>query len=209
MRINGLEQPQHNPDVHRQDMQIFCDRREDDRYANRPECQNHDFNGTRVLGGQSKWRRVLMMQLVNLFVECWCVQCTVKPIMPTILQHEEDGNLPGHLPDGWERHACAQTAELCHWVEQPDLRKFDGEVGEQDEASAGPLFGKGWHLVGLDLVLGEVRDVVEEDKGKGSAEVDNLVHDEGHYAGCKDVVGHVGVPSGPCTFEHVEVGVVE
>ena len=82
-----------------------------------------------------------MMQLVDLLVEGWCVQCTVEPIVPTILQHKEDGNLPCHLPHGREWHAGAQTAELRHWVEQPDLRKFDREVGEQDETSASPLFG--------------------------------------------------------------------
>ena len=63
--------------------------------------------------------------------------------------------------------------------------------------------------MGLDLVLGEVWDVVEEDEGEGSAEVDNLVHGEGHYAGCEDIVSHVGVPGGPCALEDVEVGVVK
>ena len=61
----------------------------------------------------------------------------------------------------------------------------------------------------LDLVLGEVRDVVEEDEGKGSAEVDDLVHGEGHYASGEDVVSHVGVPGGPGAFEDIEVGVIE
>ena len=49
VRINSLEQPQNDPDVHCQNMQIFCDRREDDRYADRPKRQNHNLNRARIL----------------------------------------------------------------------------------------------------------------------------------------------------------------
>jgi hypothetical protein len=36
---------------------------------------------------------------------------------------------------------------LCHWVEEPDLWEFDGEVGEEDEHSAVPLLFRGRDFV--------------------------------------------------------------
>ena len=60
----------------------------------------------------------------------------------------------------------------------------------------------------LDLVLGEEGDVVEEDKGDGAPEVNDFVHSEGHYPSREDVVGHVGVPRSPGTFEDVEMHIV-
>lgn len=37
-------------------------------------------------------------------------------------------------------------------MEEPDLWELDGDVGEEDEAGAAPLFGKGGHFV-LRFVL--------------------------------------------------------
>lgn len=34
------------------------------------------------------------------------------------------------------------------------------------------------------------------------------MHDEGHDAGCEDIVLHVGIPCCPCFLEKVEVDVV-
>jgi len=60
--------------------------------------------------------------------------------MPCVLQDEEDCNLVPHLPPRWEWYAGLQAEELSHGVEEPNLRKLDGEVGEEDEFGATPLF---------------------------------------------------------------------
>ena len=60
----------------------------------------------------------------------------------------------------------------------------------------------------LDLVLLEVWDLVHDHEGQSAAEVDQLVHNEGHDARGKHIILHVGVPRGPCLLEHIEVDVV-
>jgi hypothetical protein len=68
------------------------------------------------------------------------VHGAVDPVVPGILENEEDGNLEGHLIDTRERNGVAEAEELAHGVEEPDLRELDGEVGEEDEEGALPLF---------------------------------------------------------------------
>ena len=43
----------------------------------------------------------------------------------------------------------------------------------------------------------EVGDHADDDPWEGAAEVDHLVHDEGHDASGEDIVLHIGVPSSP------------
>lgn len=54
----------------------------------------------------------------------------VRPVMPGVLEHEEDGDLIGHGPDGRKRHARLETEELRHRVEEPNLWKLDREVAK-------------------------------------------------------------------------------
>lgn len=49
----------------------------------------------------------------------------------------------------------------------------------------------------MDLVLVEVGHVIDQEPWEGSAKVDQLVHDKGHYASREDIVAHVGVPGSP------------
>lgn len=60
----------------------------------------------------------------------------------------------------------------------------------------------------LNLVLFEVWDLVHYYEWESSAEVDDLVHDEGHDAGGEDIVLHVGVPCCPSLLEGTEVDIV-
>ena len=81
------------------------------------------------------------------------------PVVPSILEDEEDGDLEGHLVDARKRDGGAQTKELTHGMEEPDLRELDGEVGEEDEQRALPLFPGGGDLV-LHVVSAMHREVV-------------------------------------------------
>ena len=62
-----------------------------------------------------------MVQFVDLLVQIWRVQCAVEPVVPGILEDEEDGDLVQHFPDRGKGDACLQTEVLCHGVEEPDL----------------------------------------------------------------------------------------
>lgn len=82
------------------------------------------------------------MDLVDHFVQSGCMQRTMKPIMPRIFHDEEDGDLISHGDEGRERNRGGETEELCERVEEPDLRKLDGEVGDQNVSGASPLFSR-------------------------------------------------------------------
>lgn len=45
VRVNGLEQPAHNPQVHSQDMQVARNGAPEDRGTNGAETKHQDFNG--------------------------------------------------------------------------------------------------------------------------------------------------------------------
>ena len=119
------------------------------------------------------------------------------------LHHKKDRNMHQHLRDGRERDTSRHAEEHGHWVKQPNLWELDGEVGKEDEFCAVPLLFYGGDFGGLDLVLVEVGDAVDEDPGEGTPEVDDLVHDEGHDAGGEDVVLHVCVPGLKILLESV------
>lgn len=95
----------------------------------------------------------------------------------------------------WEGDAGTHAARNGHWVEEPDLRQFDGEVTEENEFRASPLLFYGRNLRPLKLPLVEVLYAVDYDPWQTSAEVDSFVHDKTHDTGCEDIVLHVGVPA--------------
>ena len=80
-------------------------------------------------------------------------------------------------------------------MEEPDLGQLDGEVGEEDEFRAVPLFGEGGDFLPLNLVLVEVGDAIDYYPRETAAEVDDFVHHEGHDSGGEDIVLHVRVPT--------------
>jgi hypothetical protein len=56
--------------------------------------------------------------------------------------------LVGHGENSWEGGGSRKAEVLRHGVEEPDLRKLDGEVRNEDELRALPLF-----FCGRDLLL--------------------------------------------------------
>lgn len=82
-----------------------------------------------------------MMNLVDVLVEVWDgVHRPMRPVVPGVLKDKEDGNLVGHFEHGGERNGSVETEVLAHWVEEPDLGKLDGKVGEENEEGALCLF---------------------------------------------------------------------
>ena len=121
-------------------MQITSDSAPENRHADATKTKHHNLNRRGVFGGQTKGRRVLVVDLVDFLIEEAVVHSAVHPVMPGILENEEDSDLEGHLVDAGERDRVAEAEELAHRVEEPDLRELNGEVGEQDEEGALPLF---------------------------------------------------------------------
>jgi hypothetical protein len=60
----------------------------------------------------------------------------------------------------------------------------------------------------LDLVFVEVWDEAYDNPGKRTAEVDNLVHHEGHDTGRQSVILNVGIPCSPEELQGIEFLVI-
>ena len=95
--VDGLEQAQHDPQVHGEDVEVAGQRDPQDGRGHGAEPQHHDLDRAGVLGGQPERRRVLVVDLVDVFVqERRHVHGAVRPVVPRVFQHEEDGDLVGH-----------------------------------------------------------------------------------------------------------------
>lgn len=126
--IDGLEESTYNPCVHSKEMQLAVDGAEDDWTEKGSEAQHGYLNRRRVFCSHAKRRRILVMYLVDVLVEGAPVQSTVRPVVPGILHNEEECKLPCHGEQRREGYASTQAEELCHGMEEPDLRKFDREM---------------------------------------------------------------------------------
>jgi hypothetical protein len=148
VRVDGLEDTEHNPDVHSQNVKILGDGAPDDGAADGSETQDHDLDRRGVLGSKTEWSGVLVVDLVDVLVEEWNgVHRAMHPVVPGILEDEEDSDLVGHGEEAREWDGGLEAEVLAHGVEQPDLRKLDSKVREKDEESALCLFPAGGHFV--------------------------------------------------------------
>jgi hypothetical protein len=140
VRIDRLEETEGNPDVDSEDVEVLCEPAVQERSADRARSENQDFSRMSVLGGETKRRAVLVMDLVDVLVERTVVQSLVRKVVERVFKYEEERNLVcdggegrhGYLPG---RHATS----FGEGVEEPDLGELDGEVGEEHELCAFPL----------------------------------------------------------------------
>lgn len=93
MRIDGLEQSAHDPDVHCQNMQVAGDGTPQQRSAHSAKTQDHNLNGRSVFGCQPERSRVLVVYLVDVLVERTPMKHTMRPVVPGVLQHKEHSDL--------------------------------------------------------------------------------------------------------------------
>ena len=147
VRVDGLEHTQRDPDVHGEDVEVLGDGAPDDRAADGAETEDHDFDWRGVFCRETEGRRVLVVDLVDVLVQRAPVHGAVHPVVPGVFKDEEDCDLVGHCEERGEGNGGFEAGVLCHRVEEPDLRKLDGEVGDEDEFRALPLFSCGGHLL--------------------------------------------------------------
>ena len=109
-----------------------------------------------------------MVDFVDILIKRAPVKRSVRPVMPSILEYEEDGNLAGNLVPGGEGHACTKTEVQGHGMEEPGrcktsgdmllpsnlecealpyLRKLDCEMRQKYESGAIPLLFVRWYFL--------------------------------------------------------------
>ena len=102
-------------------MEVLADQGPEDGHEDGSSAKDHGLNGRRVLGGEAEGCGVLVVDLVDVFVERPPVQRSVHPVVPCILEYEEEGDLRGHGSPGRKRHVGPHAARHSHRVEEPDL----------------------------------------------------------------------------------------
>ena len=135
------------------------------------------------------------------------MHCAMSPVMPSILNYEEDGDVESHCLPAREWNACVHATVFRHWVEKPDLGELDSEVAEENQLRALPLFSRGWNLLVLDLVLVEIGDSIDDNPRNASTKIHNFMHDEAHYPSREDIILHVLVPTLQWSVSICEVAV--
>lgn len=235
--INGLEQTQNDPHVHGDQMKVAGQRNPEDRAANSSNGEQHNLDGRGIFSSETERRRVGVVQLVDVLVKRAVVKGAVEPVVPGILHDEENGDLVGHLEPRWKGHTVVHTEKSGNRVEQPNLRKLNCDMADEDEGGAVELFSPGgdflllrtWFVSScsssepnmesekgadrpgstyvLDLVLVEGGNSVDDNPWQAASEVDNLVHHERHDASGEGIILHIQIPGGPGALENAEVDI--
>ncbi|KAI3476992.1 hypothetical protein L1887_61422 [Cichorium endivia] len=205
VRVDRLEEAQHDPDVHGEDVQVLGEGAQHERSADGAHAENQHLERMRILGRQTEGRRVLVVLLVDVLVQRAPMQRAVRPVVEGILKQEEEPDLPCDLGPVREGHLVRRQAKvLADGVERPDLRQLYGKVRQQHVLGALPLLLRGGYLVVLQLVLAHARHGVDDDPRDRTAKVDELVQHKRHDARRQHRVAPVQVPVRPCLFEDVE-----
>lgn len=208
VRVDGLEKTEDDPGVHSEEVELASNGKEDNGASDNTNSEESCFDGRSVLSGETERSRVGVVHLVDGLVERTVVQSTVEPVVPSILHDEADSDLESHLPNGREGHTVVHTEVGSDGVEEPDLRKFGGEMADKNDGGAIPLLLEGGNLLLLNSELLEIGDVIHHHVGNTAAEVDELVKHKTHDAGREGIVLHPEVPSGPELFDNIELDIV-
>lgn len=83
---------------------------------------------------------------MNVLVEWAPVKGSVRPVMPSILKYEEDGNLVRNLVPGGEGHACTEAKVQRHGMEEPGLCKTSGDIDAKRGYCPVVLIVKPYHI---------------------------------------------------------------
>ena len=119
----------------------------DDRHKDSCKTECHYLDGGRVFGRETERGRILVVDLVNTFIERTPVKGSMRPVVPCVFDDKEDGNLITDLPYRRKWDARFEAEVLGHGVEEPDLRELDSKVREKDELGAVPLISSGGHFL--------------------------------------------------------------
>lgn len=122
MCVDGLEKAKGDPNIHGNDVEIPGKEAVEQRAGDRPRPENGDLSRVGVLCSEAKGGRVLVVDLVDVFVEGSVVQRLVRKVVEYVFKNEEEGHLGYHISQRREGHLMRpHSKDLCHGVEQPNL----------------------------------------------------------------------------------------
>ncbi len=158
-----------------------------------------------VLCTQTERCCISVVLLVNVLVENTVVEQTVSPVMPAVLQDEEQGPLEEHGFQFREWNCHLNSDTLTKRMERPYWGGLKPHVVSENGLETLPLLLVRRNVCGLELPLSEVRRLVNDVPWETSSKVPELVCEEEQETRCQRVVLHVGVPGGPQFLKHIKL----
>jgi hypothetical protein len=120
--IDGLEQPENDPDVDGDDVEVGSEEAVEERSADSTGTKDENLERVGVFSSETERSAVLVVHLVDVLVEGTVVECSVSKVMPGILEDKEEGDLGDDGSPGWEGNGVgSETKVFGHRVEAPDL----------------------------------------------------------------------------------------
>jgi len=209
MSINSLEKTESDPYVDGDDMKVWLEPAVEQRSENCAHAEDHDFERVGIFRSQTEWRRVFMVELVNMLVEQGRVEELMSKVVEHVLEEKEESELwehclpwrEGHLPSTHSKSLGDGVKEEYRW-------SLNCKMGKQDTLGTLPLLLWCGHLSRLQFPLAEVWDCVNNDPGYAATKIDGLVKDEGGNASRNDRVTYPQVPCHPVPLKPVKLGIV-
>lgn len=168
--------------------------------------KNQDFKGVSVFSSESDRSAESMVLFVNVFVERTPVKSSVSPVVESVLEHKEKGNLSEHKRKRGEWDFISRHPEITtDGVEEVDEGEFAGKVGQKDVFGASPDLGTGDFLLLLQLPFVEVWDRVDDKPWDASTKVYDLMDQKREKTGSDDRVTNPNIVTSPRSLEPIEV----
>ena len=124
--IDSLEQPEDDPDVDGDNVEVLSEVAVDERAEDGASSKDENLSGVSVLSGQTEGRRVLVVDFVNVLVQDTSVQGLVG------LKKEKVSSVPELFQYEEGRKLTDKVEEVFEAEEQEDLREHDCPMGERD-----------------------------------------------------------------------------
>lgn len=204
--VDSLDKSQSDPDTNSKKVHVTEEISQKKRRANSTDTGEGHLEGVSILSSQTEGGSVLVVLLVNTLVKQLGVEGSVTPIVPSVLNKEEDEKLPRKSPERGKGGSVSDVEELTHEMETENRYSLDEDVGSKNILKTLKVLLTGGRAVFLDLVFAHRGYAVKDHPGKGATEVDTLVDDQEQDTSGKDIIIHVVIPGIPFLLQPVEVG---
>ena len=94
--VDSLEQSQDDPQTQCEEVQLTGVHDVEDWHTDGTETEGHGLSWVGVLGRETEWSGVSVVLLVDVLVEDSVVEESVGPVVPHVLEDEEQADLEGH-----------------------------------------------------------------------------------------------------------------
>jgi len=116
----------------------------------------------RISGCKTKRSSIVVVFLMDVLVEPWCVEEPVHPVVAYVFTDKADGDTISPLKNSRERQVIAEVQVGCEGEGDAAQGEYDDDIIEDEILNASDVISLGCIQFGLNLVLGEQVVLVHE-----------------------------------------------